>query len=189
MLCEAGIDFLELNISCPNVKQGGLAFGIRASDASEVVSAVRKVCTVPLVVKLSPQAENLTEMCKAVEAAGADGISLCNTFQACAIGPGRRKPVFANTFAGLSGPAVRPIALRMVWQAVGAVNIPVIGLGASAPARMPWNSSWPALPPCRWAPPTSWTPCLHPHRERDGGLDAGPRCAQPGRDPRCARAN
>ena len=129
MLCEAGIDFLELNISCPNVKQGGLAFGIRAVDASEVVAAVRKVCTVPLVVKLSPQAENLTEMCKAVEAAGADGISLCNTFQACAIDLERRKPVFANTFAGLSGPAVRPIALRMVWQAVGAVNIPVIGLG------------------------------------------------------------
>ena len=129
MLCEAGIDFLELNISCPNVKQGGLAFGIRAVDASEVVTAVRKVCTVPLVVKLSPQAENLTEMCKAVEAAGADGISLCNTFQACAIDLERRKPVFANTFAGLSGPAVRPIALRMVWQAVGAVNIPVIGLG------------------------------------------------------------
>ena len=129
MLCEAGIDFLELNISCPNVKQGGLAFGIRAADASEVVTAVRKVCTVPLVVKLSPQAENLTEMCKAVEAAGADGISLCNTFQACAIDLERRKPVFANTFAGLSGPAVRPIALRMVWQAVGAVNIPVIGLG------------------------------------------------------------
>lgn len=129
MLCEAGIDFLELNISCPNVKQGGLAFGIRAADASEVVAAVREVCTVPLVVKLSPQAENLTEMCKAVEAAGADGISLCNTFQACAIDLERRKPVFANTFAGLSGPAVRPIALRMVWQAVGAVNIPVIGLG------------------------------------------------------------
>ena len=129
LLCEAGIDFLELNISCPNVKQGGLAFGIRAGDASEVVSAVRKVCTVPLVVKLSPQAENLTEMCRAVEAAGADGISLCNTFQACAIDLERRKPVFANTFAGLSGPAVRPIALRMVWQAVGAVNIPVIGLG------------------------------------------------------------
>ena len=129
LLCEAGIDFLELNISCPNVKQGGLAFGIRAADASEVVSAVRPVCTVPLVVKLSPQAENLTDMCKAVEAAGADAISLCNTFQACAIDLERRKPVFANTFAGLSGPAVRPIALRMVWQAVGAVDIPVIGLG------------------------------------------------------------
>lgn len=135
MLCEAGIDFLELNISCPNVKQGGLAFGIRAADASEVVSAVRPVCTVPLVVKLSPQAENLTDMCKAVEAAGADAISLCNTFQACAIDLERRKPVFANTFAGLSGPAVRPIALRMVWQAVGAVNIPVVGLGGITTGR------------------------------------------------------
>jgi len=129
LLDGSAVDIVELNISCPNVKQGGLAFGIRAQDASEVVSAVRKVCTVPLIVKLSPQAENLTEMCKAVEAAGADGISLCNTFQACAIDLERRKPVFANTFAGLSGPAVRPIALRMVWQAVGAVNIPVIGLG------------------------------------------------------------
>ena len=76
MLCAAGVDFIELNISCPNVKQGGLAFGIRAQDASEVVSAVRKVCTVPLIVKLSPQAESIPEMCKAVEAAGADAISL-----------------------------------------------------------------------------------------------------------------
>ena len=129
MLCAAGVDFIELNISCPNVKQGGLAFGIRAADAGEVVSAVRKVCTVPLIVKLSPQAESIPEMCKAVEAAGADAISLCNTFQACVIDLEKRRPVFNNTFAGLSGPAVRPIALRMVWQAVGAVSIPVVGLG------------------------------------------------------------
>ena len=108
MLCAAGVDFIELNISCPNVKQGGL---------------------VPLIVKLSPQAESIPEMCKAVEAAGADAISLCNTFQACAIDLEKRRPVFNNTFAGLSGPAVRPIALRMVWQAVGAVSIPVVGLG------------------------------------------------------------
>jgi dihydroorotate dehydrogenase (NAD+) catalytic subunit len=134
-LCAAGIDVLELNISCPNVKQGGLAFGIRAKDAEEVVSAVRKVCTVPLVVKLSPQAESIPDMCKAVEAAGADGISLCNTFQACAIDLEKRRPVFNNIFAGLSGPAVRPIALRMVWQAVGAVNIPVVGLGGIATGR------------------------------------------------------
>ncbi len=134
-LCAAGIDVLELNISCPNVKQGGLAFGIRAKDAEEVVSAVRKVCTVPLVVKLSPQAESIPDMCKAVEAAGADGISLCNTFQACAIDLEKRRPVFNNTFAGLSGPAIRPIALRMVWQAVGAVNIPVIGLGGILTGR------------------------------------------------------
>ena len=134
-LCAAGVDFIELNISCPNVKQGGLAFGIRAQDASEVVSAVRKVCTVPLVVKLSPQAESIPEMCKAVEAAGADAISLCNTFQACAIDLEKRRPVFNNTFAGLSGPAVRPIALRMVWQAVGAVSIPVMGLGGILTGR------------------------------------------------------
>ena len=129
LLDETNVDFIELNISCPNVKQGGLAFGIRAADAGEVVSAVRKVCTVPLIVKLSPQAESIPEMCKAVEAAGADAISLCNTFQACAIDLEKRRPVFNNTFAGLSGPAVRPIALRMVWQAVGAVSIPVVGLG------------------------------------------------------------
>ena len=134
-LCAAGIDFLELNISCPNVKQGGLAFGIRAADAAGVVGAVRKVCTVPLIVKLSPQAENLPDMCRAVEAAGADGLSLCNTFQACAIDIERRRPVFDNTFAGLSGPAVRPIALRMVWQAVGAVSIPVVGLGGILTGR------------------------------------------------------
>ena len=134
-LCAAGIDVLELNISCPNVKQGGLAFGIRAKDAEEVVSAVRKVCTVPLVVKLSPQAESIPDMCKAVEAAGADGISLCNTFQACAIDLEKRRPVFNNTFAGLSGPAIRPIALRMVWQVYEAVDIPIIGMGGVRSAR------------------------------------------------------
>ena len=96
---------------------------------------MRKVCTVPLVVKLSPQAESIPEMCKAVEAAGADAISLCNTFQACAIDLEQRRPVFNNTFAGLSGPAVRPIALRMVWQAVGAVQIPVVGLGGILTGR------------------------------------------------------
>ena len=129
MLCAAGVDFIELNISCPNVKQGGLAFGIRAADASEVVGAVRKVCTVPLIVKLSPQAESIPEMCKAVEAAGADAISLCNTFQACAIDLEKRRPVFNNTFAGLSGPAVCPVALAMVWKVANAVKIPVVGLG------------------------------------------------------------
>ena len=134
LLDETNVDFIELNISCPNVKQGGLAFGIRAKDAEEVVSAVRKVCTVPLVVKLSPQAESIPDMCKAVEAAGADGISLCNTFQACAIDLEKRRPVFNNTFAGLSGPAIRPIALRMVYQVCRAVQVPVVGLGGIATA-------------------------------------------------------
>ena len=111
MLSESGVDIVELNISCPNVKVGGM------------------------MVKLSPQAENIPEMCKAVEAAGADAISLTNTFQACAIDLEKRRPVFDNIFAGLSGPAVRPIALRMVWQAVGAVNIPVVGLGGIATGK------------------------------------------------------
>ena len=129
MLSESAVDIVELNISCPNVKVGGMAYGVKAEAAGEVVRMVRAACKKPLMVKLSPQAENIPEMCKAVEAAGADAISLTNTFQACAIDLEKRKPVFNNIFAGLSGPAVRPIALRMVWQAVGAVNIPVVGLG------------------------------------------------------------
>lgn len=135
MLSETGVDIIELNISCPNVKVGGMAYGVKAEAAGTMVKMVRNVCKKPLLVKLSPQAENIPDMCKAVEAAGADGISLTNTFQACAIDLEKRKPVFNNIFAGLSGPAVRPIALRMVWQAVGAVNIPVVGLGGIATGR------------------------------------------------------
>lgn len=135
LLSQSAVDVIELNISCPNVKEGGMAYGVKAEAAGIVTGMVRKVCTKPLMVKLSPQAENIAEMCKAVEAAGADAISLTNTFQACAIDLEKRKPVFNNIFAGLSGPAVRPIALRMVWQAVGAVNIPVVGLGGIATGR------------------------------------------------------
>ncbi len=135
LLSESAVDIIELNISCPNVKAGGMAYGVRAEAAGEVVKLVRAACTKPLLVKLSPQAENIPDMCRAVEAAGADGISLTNTFQACAIDLEKRRPVFDNIFAGLSGPAVRPIALRMVWQAVGAVKIPVVGLGGIATGR------------------------------------------------------
>ena len=129
LLGETDVDFIELNISCPNVKQGGIACGIRPDSAKEVVSRVKAVCKKPLVVKLSPQAEDIARMAEACVKAGADALSLVNTFQACAIDIERRKPVFNNLFAGLSGPAVKPIALRMVWQAVGAVDVPVIGLG------------------------------------------------------------
>ena len=129
LLSETDVDFIELNISCPNVKQGGIAYGIRPDSAKEVVSRVKAVCKKPLVVKLSPQAEDIARMAAACVEAGADALSLVNTFQACAIDIERRKPVFNNLFAGLSGPAVKPIALRMVWQAVGAVDVPVIGLG------------------------------------------------------------
>ena len=134
-ISDADVDLIEMNISCPNVKVGGMAYGVKAEAAGEVVRMVRAACKKPLMVKLSPQAENIPEMCKAVEAAGADAISLTNTFQACAIDLEKRRPVFNNIFAGLSGPAVRPIALRMVWQAVGAVNIPVVGLGGIATGR------------------------------------------------------
>ena len=129
LLDATAVDFIELNISCPNVKQGGIAYGIRADSAKEVVSRVRAATKKPLVVKLSPQAEDIPRMAAACVEAGADALSLVNTFQACAIDLEHRRPVFNNIFAGLSGPAVKPIALRMVWQAVGAVDVPVIGLG------------------------------------------------------------
>ncbi len=135
LLDGSAVDIVELNISCPNVKQGGMAYGVKAQAAGEVVRMVRAACRKPLMVKLSPQAEDIPAMCRAVEAAGADAISLTNTFQACAIDLEKRRPVFDNIFAGLSGPAVRPIALRMVWQAVGAVQIPVVGLGGIATGR------------------------------------------------------
>ena len=106
MLSESAVDIVELNISCPNVKVGGMAYGVKAEAAGEVVRMVRAACKKPLMVKLSPQAENIPEMCKAVEAAGADAISLTNTFQACAIDLEKRRPVFNNIFAGLAGQLV-----------------------------------------------------------------------------------
>ena len=129
MLSEADIDMLELNISCPNVKSGGMAFGIKANVAREVVTAVRKVCRKPLIVKLSPNAENIVEMALACEEAGADALSLVNTFQAMAIDIRKRKPVFNNVYAGLSGAAIKPIALRMVHSVCKQVHVPVIGIG------------------------------------------------------------
>lgn len=135
LLSATDVHFIELNISCPNVKQGGIAYGVKAEMAREVVSRVGKACTKPLIVKLSPNAENITEMALACEAAGADGLSLVNTFQAMAIDLEKRRPVFNNVFAGLSGPAIRPIALRMVYQVCKAVKVPVIGLGGIATGR------------------------------------------------------
>ena len=129
MLSAADIDMLELNISCPNVKSGGMAFGIKADIAHNVVKEVRAVCNKPLIVKLSPNAENILEMAKACEDAGADALSLVNTFQAMAIDIHKRKPVFNNVYAGLSGAAIKPIALRMVHSVCKQVHIPVIGIG------------------------------------------------------------
>lgn len=135
LLSETAVDFIELNISCPNVKQGGIAYGIRPDSAKEVVSRVKAVCKKPLVVKLSPQAEDISRMAAACVEAGADALSLVNTFQAMAIDIERRRPVFDNIFAGLSGPAIRPIALRMVYQVCKAVKVPVVGLGGIATAH------------------------------------------------------
>ena len=123
------IPAIELNISCPNVKQGGMAFGVTAKGAAEVVSAVRKVYDKTLIVKLSPNVTDITEIARAAEAAGADSVSLINTLLGMAIDAERRRPVLSTVTGGMSGPAVKPIALRMVWQVAKAVSIPVVGLG------------------------------------------------------------
>ena len=123
------IDMIELNISCPNVKSGGMAFGIKSDVAYDVVSKIKKIVDKPLMVKLSPNAEDIVRMAISCEEAGADSISLINTLKGFAIDPYKRKPIFNNMYAGLSGPAVKPIALRMVNEVSKAVNIPVIGLG------------------------------------------------------------
>jgi dihydroorotate dehydrogenase (NAD+) catalytic subunit len=128
-LNDTDIDMLELNISCPNVKCGGMAFGIKSATAYEIVSEVRKVCKKPLMVKLSPNAEDIVDMAVKCREAGADALSLINTLKGMAIDIRKRKPVFGNTFAGLSGPAVKPVALRMVYEVSKAVDIPVMGLG------------------------------------------------------------
>lgn len=128
-LNSEALDILELNISCPNVKQGGMNFGVKTEMAQEVVRTIRNVCKHKMVVKLSPNAENIVDLAKACEAEGADGVSLVNTFLGLAIDIKKKKPVFNNGYAGVSGPAIKPIALRMVNQVCKAVDIPVMGMG------------------------------------------------------------
>lgn len=124
-----GIAALEVNISCPNVKEGGMAFGTRPETAAAAVKAARRNTKLPLIVKLSPNVTDIALMAKAVAEEGADAISLINTLLAMVIDLKKRKPVLANTFGGLSGPAIRPIALRMVYQVYEAVSLPIIGMG------------------------------------------------------------
>lgn len=126
---------IELNISCPNVKDGGMAFGVTVSGAVSVVRAVRKAYPKTLIVKLSPNVTDIVEIAKAVEGEGADCVSLINTLMGMAIDIERRRPMLSISTGGLSGPAVKPVALRMVWQVARAVNIPVIGLGGIMNAR------------------------------------------------------
>lgn len=123
------IPAIELNISCPNVKQGGMAFGVTAKGAAEVVRAVRRVYPKTLIVKLSPNVTDITEIARAAESEGADAVSLINTMLGMAIDAERRKPILSTVTGGLSGPCVKPVALRMVWQTHKAVSIPIIGLG------------------------------------------------------------
>ena len=120
---------IELNISCPNVKEGGMAFGTSCMSAAQVVKDVRRVYQKDLVVKLSPNVTDICEIARAVEAEGADSVSLINTLLGMAMDAEKRKPVLSTITGGLSGPAVKPIALRMVWQVSKAVSVPVIGLG------------------------------------------------------------
>lgn len=126
---HAGIDAYEINISCPNVDCGGLTFGTDPKVAAEVVGACRAKTSRPLIVKLTPNVTDITEIARAVEAAGADAVSLINTLLGMAIDPYKRKPILARVVGGLSGPAVKPVALRMVWQVHQAVNIPILGMG------------------------------------------------------------
>ena len=123
------IPAIELNISCPNVKQGGMAFGVTCQGAAEVVKAVRSAYKKTLIVKLSPNVTDIAEIAKSVEGAGADSVSLINTLLGMAIDAEKRRPILSTVTGGMSGAAVKPIALRMVWQVAKAVNIPVIGLG------------------------------------------------------------
>ncbi|MCX6231845.1 MAG: dihydroorotate dehydrogenase [Bacteroidetes bacterium] len=123
------LNAIELNISCPNVKEGGMAFGTSCPSAIAVTEAVRKAYHKTLIVKLSPNVTNIAEMALAVEGAGADAVSLINTLLGMAIDVERRKPILSTITGGLSGPAVKPVALRMVWQVAKAVKIPVIGMG------------------------------------------------------------
>lgn len=124
-----GVDMIEMNISCPNVKAGGMAFGIYPKNVEEIVKAVRPYAKKPLIVKLSPNVADITENARAAESAGADAISLINTLSGMAVNLKTRRPILANVQGGMSGPAVKPIALRMVWQCYNAVKLPIIGLG------------------------------------------------------------
>lgn len=132
---EEQIGWLEVNISCPNVHGGGMAFGTSASEAAKVTAAVRSVTKKPLIVKLSPNVTDIAEIAKACEAAGADAISLINTLLGMRIDLRTKKPLLANKMGGYSGPAVFPVALRMVYQVAAAVSVPVVGMGGVSSAR------------------------------------------------------
>lgn len=130
-----GVAAIEVNISCPNVKKGGVAFGTDPAMAAAVTTAVKKASTLPVIVKLSPNVTDIALIARAVEDGGADGISLINTLMGMAIDIQSKRPKLANTIGGLSGPAIKPVALRMVWQTAQAVKVPIIGIGGIGTAE------------------------------------------------------
>ena len=134
-LSEQPVDMLEINISCPNVKEGGIAFGQNPASAERITAAVKKVAKHPVIMKLSPNVTDITEMAKAVEAGGADAVSLINTITGMKIDINRRTFAVANKTGGMSGPAVKPVAVRMVYQVANAVCLPIIGMGGIATAE------------------------------------------------------
>lgn len=134
-LSDTAVDLLEINVSCPNVRQGAIAFGQKAEALYEITERVKRVAKQPVIMKLSPNVTDITEMARAAEAAGADAISLINTITGARIDIEKRKFVLANKTGGMSGPAIKPIAVRMVWQCANAVKIPIIGMGGIAAAQ------------------------------------------------------
>ena len=134
-LSDAGVDIIEINVSCPNVRAGGMAFGVTACGAASVTEAVKRASSVPVMTKLSPNVSDIAEIARACEDAGADALSLINTLLGMKIDPVTGVPVLANNTGGLSGPAILPVAVRMVWQAASAVRIPVMGMGGVARAE------------------------------------------------------
>ena len=134
-LRDAPVQMIEVNISCPNVKEGGVAFGTSCQSAAEVVREVKRSARQPILVKLSPNVTDIVSIAKAVESEGADGVSLINTLLGMRIDLNTRRPILRNNVGGLSGPAVFPVALRMVWQVASAVQIPVVGMGGIATAE------------------------------------------------------
>ena len=135
LLNTSEVDIIELNISCPNVKEGGMAFGIKSKTAYDIVKKCKSVSEKPMMVKLSPNAENIGEMAIACEEAGGDALSLINTFSGMAVDIDKRRPVINNKYAGVYGPAIKPIALRMVHEAAQNVDIPICGVGGIASGR------------------------------------------------------
>ena len=134
-LADTDVSMLEINVSCPNVKEGAIAFGQKADALFDITSKIKKAAKQPVIMKLSPNVTDITEMAKAAEAAGADAISLINTLTGMKIDIERRHFALANKTGGMSGPAIKPVAVRMVWQCANAVNIPIIGMGGIATAE------------------------------------------------------